>query len=545
MLRWIGCALALLFFTQSSQAQAFRVGWRDLFTFAQGSPDTLAALAYDRVGNIFALFNVDNDVDDDVVIRKYSPTGQVLLSRRFEVRPGQGRPDFGYALAIDAAGWVYASIGAPIDSTVSQACIVKMNPTTGATVMTRILATGSQAFFPHFLRFDNAGNLVQGGGYGSNGRAQFAVVKYNSALTRLWFRTFKAPNTGDNEPLAMTIAPNNEIYLGGYTVTQTAGPDAMVVRFSAADGTRRWHSIWAGTEFGRDRVLALATSPTGALIASGWTYLSGSTVNAFTRRLNPDTGARIWYNTLVSPSNDSAEIGVAIGADGHVLGGGDYRGANPKRDLYVRKLNIANGATMFFRQITGAATSEETARAFTLDAFGNAYITGSSAIQSGSTTLTKFLTARVFGTTGAIRWQYRYAPGFGATTLDEPAAIAVNSVSGHVVTGGDFVRSPRSDGKLLCLFQAPEARNDAYRTPKNTTLVVSSPGLRRNDVFQQYAPTIQVVTPPSVGTLTVSNSGAIRYVPRANFTGNVTFTYRLVRTGLTPSVATVRITVGP
>lgn len=91
----------------------------------------------------------------------------------------------------------------------------------------------------------------------------------------------------------------------------------------------------------------------------------------------------------------------------------------------------------------------------------------------------------------------------------------------------------------------PTAVNDAYSTDEET-LLTSSPGLLANDSDpDDDALTVELVTPPLHGVLTLNPNGIFDYLPNADFIGTDSFRY-VVNDGFADSnVATVSITVLP
>ncbi|MCX7750490.1 MAG: Ig-like domain-containing protein, partial [Candidatus Bipolaricaulota bacterium] len=75
--------------------------------------------------------------------------------------------------------------------------------------------------------------------------------------------------------------------------------------------------------------------------------------------------------------------------------------------------------------------------------------------------------------------------------------------------------------------RAPVAQNDSYTMYKNQTLTVSAPGVLGNDSDPDgEALVAELVSGPTVGTLTLNSNGSFTYTPPAGYTGQVTFTYR-------------------
>ena len=93
--------------------------------------------------------------------------------------------------------------------------------------------------------------------------------------------------------------------------------------------------------------------------------------------------------------------------------------------------------------------------------------------------------------------------------------------------------------------KGPTAVNDRYTTPEDTTLIVSSPGVLRNDTDPDNdALTATVASSPTNGTLSLAANGSFSYTPNADFAGTDSFTYN-VSDGTISDTGTVRITVTP
>ncbi|MEQ1821120.1 MAG: Ig-like domain-containing protein [Fimbriimonadaceae bacterium] len=527
----------------AATAQPFRYGWRNILVGTGANSDTANAQIVDKSGNLYVLYTTVVGVQQNCILRKFTPLGAVTWSTEFEVAPGASRPDTGCGLALDSTGSPYASVGAPINSAATQACLVKFSPTTGAVVFRKVFNSGANAFFPRRIAIDSANNIIQAGGYGSNAREKFGILKWNSAGTLLWSNIYRpTTTTADTEAFGLTVSSTNDIFAGGYTNTSAHGQDGLIVKFRGTDGVAQWSSIVFGTALGRDIVRAITADSAGNAYAVGDTYVSSTNLFAFCRKLNGTTGATIWQNTINSPSNNaSTAIGVGLDPSGNVLVGGDFWGTNPRPDLFVQKINATTGSQMFMTLINGLTDTVDIASGFAVDRFGNSYVSGGSTPFTGATRLTDFLVARV-SNSGVINWQYRYAQGFSSTLHDTPGGLAMDNLTGQVYVTGDQVPNINADGKLLTMYQAPIAAANTYTMTKNTTLDSGTPGVMANDVWRLNC-TTSIVTPPSNGTFSLATNGRFTYTPPTNFVGTVTFKYRLTRTGLTTSDATVTIRV--
>ena len=92
---------------------------------------------------------------------------------------------------------------------------------------------------------------------------------------------------------------------------------------------------------------------------------------------------------------------------------------------------------------------------------------------------------------------------------------------------------------------APIGVNDSFNALEDITLVIDAPGVLANDTdADDDALSAFIVTQPANGMVTLDRTGALTYVPDADFNGTDTFTYRTTD-GALSDTATVLINVAP
>ncbi len=117
----------------------------------------------------------------------------------------------------------------------------------------------------------------------------------------------------------------------------------------------------------------------------------------------------------------------------------------------------------------------------------------------------------------------------------------------YTVTDGTAVSAPATVTMTITpVNDAPVAASDSYTTVEDTVLTVPAPGLLAND-RDADGDALSAVLVDGVphGVLEMSASGAFTYTPSLNFTGLVTFTYRVTDGTASSAPATVSITVTP
>ncbi len=99
---------------------------------------------------------------------------------------------------------------------------------------------------------------------------------------------------------------------------------------------------------------------------------------------------------------------------------------------------------------------------------------------------------------------------------------------------------------VAAVNDAPASAVDAYSVAEDETLTVAAPGVLGNDIeVDGQAMTASVVTNVRNGTLALGANGAFTYVPRADWSGTDSFTYRASDGTLTGNTVTVTLTVTP
>lgn len=109
-----------------------------------------------------------------------------------------------------------------------------------------------------------------------------------------------------------------------------------------------------------------------------------------------------------------------------------------------------------------------------------------------------------------------------------------------------------SDGLVLSdiatasiMVGPPVAVDDYYKTPKNTVLTIGWPGVLRNDRNPDGGVlSANLESEPSKGSLSLNPGGDFTYMPKKDYIGLVTFTYKAQSGELVSNIATVTIAVG-
>ena len=92
--------------------------------------------------------------------------------------------------------------------------------------------------------------------------------------------------------------------------------------------------------------------------------------------------------------------------------------------------------------------------------------------------------------------------------------------------------------------RVPVALDDAFSTPKGTTLNITAPGVLANDTDADNNPlNVALVSSSSKGTLTLNPNGSFSYTPSLNYSGTDSFTYKVNDGKADSNVSAVSINV--
>ncbi len=269
---------------------------------------------------------------------------------------------------------------------------------------------------PSDVKFDNAGNIITIGGYGSgsitigsttlsnSGGGDGYMAKLNSSGSVTWVKWFDG--FGNNGPNGLAIDASNNIYVCGSLAGNSAQlgltmlgtpEDGFVAKFNSA-GTLQW----ARTQYGNnlDRIYAIALDPTGNVYTATHFYSAGLTIGA-TSHANAgavgtidialtkydNAGTVIWTNkfgsandevpenTLVYDNAGSLYLGFHSDAASLTVGSQTFTNAGTGRDFYIAKADAATGAYISTNKYGG--TASDNIYGLKIDNSGQLYVCGS------------------------------------------------------------------------------------------------------------------------------------------------------------------------
>ena len=433
----------------------------------------------------------------DAFITKFDPTGKLVYSTYL----GGSMDDLANGIAVDSSGDVFV---------------------TGMTESTNFPTTAG-AFQPNFVGYGSSCAVMGSDGF---------ITKLDPTGSILIYSTYLSGSSGAS-PNAIAIDAAGDAYVTGYTLSHdfpvTAG--AFQTNFGTGQGCSCSGNFSAfvaklnpgGTGLVYATYLGGAIANTIALDTSGNAYVSGNTdgtsfpttpgafqptapapgtcgpQNAFATALNAN-GTSLIYSTYLAGSGGTCGgngIHVDGGGNAYVLGstrstdfpvtaGAFQSSASGGCDVFVAKLNPTGSALIYSTLLGGSG--DDTAGGITVDANGNAYVTGqTSSVNFPTLNPTQptlagggedaFVTA--LNATGTALMFSTYAGGSGS---DNGVGIALDALNNIYVVGdttsADFPVTPNA-------FQTiPEGSSDVFvlkvssvaPTAQSQTITFPNPG---------------------------------------------------------------------
>ncbi|HUS15168.1 MAG TPA: SBBP repeat-containing protein, partial [Chloroflexia bacterium] len=340
--------------------------------------DSIEDIGRDAAGNIYVMGTTfENDIYyGDINVAKFSPDGHTLL---YQTILGGSRIDYGYAIAVDAAGnATVAGLATSFDYPVVNALqpthaggvydvvLTKLNPNGGILFSTYLGGNGYD--YGSGLATDGAGNVYLTGHTGSS----------------------NFPTT------AGALQPTHQGMDDGYVTKITANGSAIV-----------WSTYLGGMY--DDEAHAVSLDTQGNVYLTGWTVspnfptaspfqpaLSDNSGDAFVTKLNPQ-GSALIYSTYLGgnnppgPGEDNGQ-GITVDASGAAYVTGYTQAPNfpvtagsyqpffrGYYDAFVTKLAPAGNALVYSTYIGGTLNppfGDDEAFDIAVDGAGQAHITG-------------------------------------------------------------------------------------------------------------------------------------------------------------------------
>ncbi|WP_205511304.1 SBBP repeat-containing protein [Longitalea arenae] len=403
--------------------------------------DIATAIATDCSGNVYVTGSSwGNGTSSDYTTIKYAGNGDTLWVRRFNTQ-GNGE-DQAFAMAVDDDEHVYVTGITGADHwSIGDITTVKYD-NDGDTLWVRSYngaVNGRDE--PAAIAVDKQGNVyVAGYTYGSGTYADYITIKYNANGDQQWINTYDGPVNHHDRAKALAVDDNGNVYVTGFITTVVNEwanySNVATIKYNAA-GHQQWVTFYDNKD--HDEPNAMAVDGSGNVYITGLTgTVDEDDDNDYLTIKYNTAGVQLWASIYKSPGRDysawATDLMLDAAGNVYITGGLSIWEAI---DYVTVKYNT-NGEQQWAAIFDGL-NNRDRAMAIGMDAAGNIYVTGQS---------TEDYTTVKYNANGVQQWVTRHNgqndvekggnDGAAALALDEDGNV---HVTGHITlheTGTDY-----------------------------------------------------------------------------------------------------------
>jgi uncharacterized delta-60 repeat protein len=262
-------------------------------TLGGSSTDYGQGIAVDSSGNVYVTGYTDSygQGNYDVLITKYNTSGTIQWQRTL----GGSVLDPGYGIAVDSSGNVYVTGYTNSQGAGAYDVLITKYDTSGTIQWQRILG-GSGNDIGYGIAVDSSGNVYVTGFTDSQGagNSDVLITKYNTSGTIQWQRILGGTANDGGQGIAVDSSGN--VYVTGYTNSQGAGSNDVLITKYDTSGTIQWQRTLGGsiTDYG----WGIAVDSSGTVYVTGQTAsTSGTGINVLITKL-PGDGSKTGTYTV-------------------------------------------------------------------------------------------------------------------------------------------------------------------------------------------------------------------------------------------------------
>ncbi|UOG73184.1 T9SS type A sorting domain-containing protein [Hymenobacter tibetensis] len=400
---------------------------------------TATHIAVDAGSNVYVTGISSGSNNPDYATVKYAPSGQQLWVATYN--GPSNNSDLPTGLAVDAAGSVYVTgySGTSV-SQVYNAATLKYSASGQQLWEARYNKAGSTYDQANDLALDGAGNVYVTGYSFSNGQSDYASLKYNGATgQQLWEASYNGPSGNNDYASRIALDAVGNVYVAGssYNTSQQSNSDYAIVKYEPSNLPPLWEARFTGTGTSDEVASDVVTDAAGNVYVTGYAY-NGRNYDYATVKYSA-AGQQLWKATYNGPANgDEIPTALAVDAAGNVVVTG-YSLGNGSRYDYITVKYSPSGQELWSARYSGLGQGNKYAFALAVDAAGNVFVTGEAAgIDASPRGSIEYLTLK-YSASGQQVWAQRYS-GYPYSTSGA-TAITVDAAGNAYVTGYSFYQS--------------------------------------------------------------------------------------------------------
>ncbi len=377
------------------------------------------AIGVDASGNVYVTgenSGEGSNATSDFITLKYDSSG-ILQAGWPQTYHIDGRYLSPKGVSVDSDGNVYITgTSQPVNNSSSSTIVTVKYNSAGVQQWVRNFVGTAQGYdYPVGIVAQSSGIYVAGGTQSAGTNDDYLLIKYDSTGGVVWQRTYDNASNSSDYAQAMSMRPNGEIYIigysyGSYFAVVTVGYD------TAGDIVRRIEGQYPETPVG------LAVDAAGDVCVTGYGQGTMGFDEIQTAAYDP-SGAFLWtmHDDAGRWGNDYP-VGVAIAPSGDAVVCGTSAGGSTNYDFYAALYHgTGGGPQVQWQQTYNGPSNDDLLAAIALDPEGNVFATGSS---YGIGTFTDYATVK-YDTSGQPAWPTVAVRYDKSGYLDSPSALAV------------------------------------------------------------------------------------------------------------------------
>jgi uncharacterized delta-60 repeat protein len=320
--------------------------WLRTYNGARSLNDSPEDAATDRRGDLILVGRAN---DTAMAVLKYAPNGQRRWVRIYN-DPG-GSSEVASKVAVDRLGAIYVAGLRTTPANVDEIVLLKYSPT-GERRWVRRFSAGAMHADPADIALDGKGNVYVTGVRQTSTGNDILTLKYDSTGHRRWMRTWDGPGGGEDYANAMAVTATGTAYVAGRSVGVSSDADAVVLKYSPA-GALRWSRTQTSAGASHDEYGGVTLLGGGDVAAAGTINGgAGHGPDALLVRLSP-AGATRWVRAYNGPAgNTDRGRSVARGSSDSLFVLGSSYDPATTYDILTLKYSAA-GDLMWDRRYAG------------------------------------------------------------------------------------------------------------------------------------------------------------------------------------------------
>jgi hypothetical protein len=373
-LRMIVVVLPCLLLCPSIAVAQLQQAWAARYGRPGNSTDVPNDMAIDAAGNVYVTGSVGVSSPWDYATVKYDANGNQLWAATYDGPLGSF--DASRGIAVDASGCVYVT-GESVASwdTGFDYLTIKYDAN-GNQLWTARFDGGHGNDYGRGLAIDQNGNIyVTGNSAGQDDISNYATVKYDGDGNQLWVAYYDGPRHAYDAARAIALDGAGHVYVTGESGGFTGVFDYATVKYDSK-GNELWavrYSDPAGDSY--DAPTAIAVDQSGHVYVTGASGTTDAGRAYGTVKYDPD-GIELWVArySLLNSSGAQARA-LTVDAQGNVYVTGSLYEAQTDFDWVTIKYD-GHGGEQWISRYNGPANAGDLAFDIAVDANGHSYVAG-------------------------------------------------------------------------------------------------------------------------------------------------------------------------